>query len=592
MNAEEHARAKTIFFGAIDISDEDRQTFVKAACSGNARLEREVKSLLAHHRNRTLLPKVDSIEQGFAREIRPASTESAAKNAPSAMVGDSNLILSQLWDENRELLRRRWQIFTTILGVVLAYAIIARALQTPAVDSIIFSLASFGVVLICLYFLRSGQYASLWLLRCLEVVITVNVIVLLVVNDLLEMRMLSVEGPVASISFASVWNYAIWTLLILTYGVFIPNTWFRAALLLLPIAAIPYVVDFVAQRMYPVVAEALQETHFRLPLPLPFIAAGIAISAAHNIHGARLATFRARRLAQYELVREIGSGGMGKVYEGRHVMLKRPCAIKVIQPDRSQDLKVLANFEQEARATSRLSHPHTIEIYDFGQTNEGLFFYVMELLPGTNLRDLVEISGPLAPSRAIHFLLQICGALEEAHGLGLIHRDIKPANIFASERGGIQDFAKLLDFGLVRQIDSESKTPTTKGNFTAGTPAYMSPEQILNYRNIDARSDVYSLGAVAYFLLVGHPPFVRENPLDILSAQVRESVTPPISLKPEIGTELNEIILKCLEKSPENRFATASHLRDALSACKMAHRWHQADAAKWWIRHQALSQES
>ncbi len=589
MSAEEHARAKTIFFGAIDISQAARQGFVKEACAGNERLEREVKSLLAHHRNKTLLPKLNPSALRSAQENCDAPAESPLERQASKKFGDSILVLSQLWDENRQLLRRRWQSFTAILGIALGYSIFANAFQSTTSESMISRVSCFVVVLLCWYFLRSRQEASLWQLRCLELVISGTVVVLFAAIGLLELRHLSRQGDTTAIIFATVWDYAIWSMLILTYGVFVPNTWARAAWLLLPVATIPYLIELVAERMFPEVAAALQPTHFRLPLPLPWVAAGIAISAAHVIHGARLSAFRARRLAQYELLHEIGTGGMGKVYEGRHVMLKRPCAIKVIQPDRSTDVNSLQNFEREARATSRLSHPHTIEIYDFGQTNEGLFFYVMELLPGTNLRDLVEVSGPLAPARAVHFLVQICGALEEAHQLGLIHRDIKPANIFASERGGIQDFAKLLDFGLVRQLDSEIDHANAAGNFTAGTPAYMSPEQIVNYRNIDSRSDLYSLGAVAYFLLVGQPPFVRDSYLDVLSAHIREPVLPPISLKPELGLSLNAIILKCLEKSPEDRFASARQLREALSDCEFGHNWHQHDALKWWTQFQELS---
>ncbi len=404
----------------------------------------------------------------------------------------------------------------------------------------------------------------------------------MVVLDLQEMHLLSAAGDASMITSAALWNYILWSMLILTYGIFIPNTWQRAVLLLLPIASIPYAVDFTIQRWYPVVAESLRHDDFGLPLPLPFIAAGIAAGAANVIHGARLAAFRARRLTQYELIREIGAGGMGKVYEAQHVMLKRQCVIKVIQPENSRDPDALIDFEREVQATSKLTHPHTIEIFDFGQTSEGLFFYVMELLPGTNLRDLVAEFGPLPPSRAIYFLSQICGALEESHGLGLVHRDIKPANIFASQRGGIFDFAKLLDFGLVRQTDGEAVPNRRPSCRTAGTPDYMSPEQITDYANIDLRSDIYSLGAVAYFLLVGHPPFPRPTKLEVLLAHMNDAVIPPCSLRPEIGSELSQVVLKCLEKSRENRFGSAFELLAALSACSLSSGWSQEQAAQWW----------
>src|SRR5256885_2896070 len=196
---------------------------------------------------------------------------------------------------------------------------------------------------------------------------------------------------------------------------------------------------------------------------------------------------------------------MGEVYFAEHQLLKRPCAIKLIRPSLSQQARVLARFELEVRATARLSHWNTVEVYDYGRTDDGTFFYVMEYLPGLSLAELVERHGPLPPERVIYLLRQACQALREAHGMGLIHRDIKPANIFAAQRGGLHDVTKLLDFGLAkRKAEAPAMQLSQHGSIT-GSPLYMSPEQASGQR-ADHRSDIYALGAVAYFLLTGYAP--------------------------------------------------------------------------------------
>jgi serine/threonine protein kinase len=223
---------------------------------------------------------------------------------------------------------------------------------------------------------------------------------------------------------------------------------------------------------------------------------------------------------------------MGEVYLAEHQLLKRPCAVKVIRPSAAADPQALARFEREVRTTALLTHPHTVEIYDYGRTEDGTFYYVMEYLPGYSSAELVERYGPLSPARAVYLLWQVCGALAEAHAWPLVHRDLKPANIFVAERGGIYDFAKLLDFGLVSQRPDEDTQLTQEGSVT-GSPLYMSPEQALG-STPDARSDIYSLGAVAYFWLTGQPPFTGDRPMEVLVAHARDPVRPPRELRSEI----------------------------------------------------------
>ncbi|HXY35340.1 MAG TPA: serine/threonine-protein kinase, partial [Planctomycetaceae bacterium] len=225
---------------------------------------------------------------------------------------------------------------------------------------------------------------------------------------------------------------------------------------------------------------------------------------------------RAHRFGHYRLKQLIGRGGMGEVYLAEHTLLKRPCALKRIRPGHDTDPTTLARFEREVRATAELSHPHTVEIYDYGRAGDGTFYYVMELLWGLTLEELVHKHGPLPAARAVYLLRQVCDALEEAHAAGLMHRDIKPGNIYAARRGGEYDFVKLLDFGLVKGVARSDQPALSRAETVVGSPLYMAPEQSLNVQTSDVRADIYSLGAVGYFLLVGHPPFVAENPLEVM----------------------------------------------------------------------------
>ncbi len=378
------------------------------------------------------------------------------------------------------------------------------------------------------------------------------------------------------------WHYFSWTLIIFIYGVFMPNRWQRAAAILLPIAAIPGLVALLVARLEPNVASLLKEDRFGQPLPTTFVAAAVSIYAAYLIHGARLSAFQARRLAQYKLKRLIGSGAMGQVFEAEHLLLKRACAVKLIRPEHCADNAALQRFKQEVRATAKLTHPHTIEIYDYGQTKDGVFFFAMELLPGMNLQSLVDKYGPMDPRRVVHFLSEVCGALAKAHDARLVHRDIKPANIFASQRGGIYDFTKLLDFGVVREVSVDSGLTRT-GERIIGTPSYMSPEQIMVPDKLDGRSDLYGLAAVGYFLLTGCPAVVGDSPLEIMLAQVNGEPIPPIELDDQIPADLSAVIMRALSKDAGDRFENARQMSIELQSCACAGSWTQEEAALWWV---------
>ncbi|HEY1600438.1 MAG TPA: serine/threonine protein kinase, partial [Pirellulales bacterium] len=278
---------------------------------------------------------------------------------------------------------------------------------------------------------------------------------------------------------------------------------------------------------------------------------------------AQRAALVAKRLGQYTLDRKLGEGGMGMVYLAHHAMLQRPTAVKLLNVDKSNE-QTLARFEREVQLTSRLNHPNTIAIYDYGRTPEGVFYYAMEYLDGINLEDLVRQHGPQPEGRVTSILAQVCGSLSEAHAIGLIHRDIKPANVMLTERGGICDFVKVLDFGLVKALEGQPDGSLTAEGVFTGTPLYMSPETIQGSEHVDARTDLYAVGAIGYFLLTGTPLFNGANVLEILHKHVTMAPEPPsLRMRRPVSAQLEALILKCLAKNPKDRPQSAAELGDA-----------------------------
>ena len=377
-----------------------------------------------------------------------------------------------------------------------------------------------------------------------------------------------------------------WLLLIFTYAMFIPNSWRRAALVIGAMALAPDLLVAGMMLAYPEVAAVMTGMAFVQYVLTMVVAAVAAVSGTHLINTLRREAFEARQLGQYRLIERLGGGGMGEVYLAEHRMLKRPCAVKLIRAEQAGDPKVLARFEREVQMTARLSHWNTVEIYDYGRTDDGTFYYVMEYLPGLSLEQLLARNGPLPAERAVHLLRQTCQALREAHAIGLIHRDIKPANIFVAQRGGLYDVVKLLDFGLVKPVTELASPRLTQEGTIAGTPLFMSPEQASGRLNTDARTDIYSLGAVAYTLLTGRPPFDRSTPMEVIVAHVHDEVALPSQYQADLPADLEEVILRCLAKRPEDRFPDADSLERALAECAAADQWTQTQAAQWWHDHE------
>jgi hypothetical protein len=319
----------------------------------------------------------------------------------------------------------------------------------------------------------------------------------------------------------------------------------------------------------------------------------MAIGFSKTIHGLRKAVRDIRKLGQYTLEKKLGEGGMGVVYRASHAMLRRPTAIKLISDRTGRD--ALVRFEREVRRTAMLTHPNTVTVYDYGRTTDGVFYYAMELLEGASLEELVDVDGPQPEERVIHLLEQAAGSLAEAHDAGLIHRDVKPGNILVVDRGGISDLVKVVDFGLVKDVGpttnggAMSQIALTGDNTITGTPLYLAPETLTAPESVDARADLYALGAVGYWLLTGTHVFGGKSILEVCAHHLHSVPEPPSArLKAPVTADLETLLLSCLAKRREDRPASAHVLREQLRACAAAGRWTNAQGAQWWAVHRHL----
>ncbi len=318
------------------------------------------------------------------------------------------------------------------------------------------------------------------------------------------------------------------------------------------------------------------------------IASGLA---SRRIYGLRKQVARSRQLGQYTLREKVGRGGMGVVYKASHALLRRPTAIKLLLPGEIGE-RTLAQFEREAQLTSQLTHPSTIQIFDFGRNEGGVLYYAMEYLEGLTLYELVSLTGPQPPSRTISLLVQVCGSLAEAHAVGLVHRDVKPANIMVCERGRVADVVKVLDFGLAKVRGQPGQTLSGASGMIAGTPAFMSPESIVDPESVDGRSDIYAVGAVAYYLITGQELFGERTDFEVLLDQVSTAPV-PVSVRrgAPIASDLEQLIMSCLSKDPLQRPQNADELSERLLACSAASEWSPAQARAWWETHRGLVQD-
>lgn len=311
-----------------------------------------------------------------------------------------------------------------------------------------------------------------------------------------------------------------------------------------------------------------------------------------RLHKMQRELSRAQDFGSYHLETMLGRGGMGEVWRASHKLLRRDAAVKLVhpglltEPDSPGWRQILRRFELEAAAMATLRSPHTVALYDFGRSDDGSLYYVMELLDGLDAETLVEQYGPQPAGRVISILRQACESLEEAHAAGMVHRDVKPGNMFICRMGKRADFVKLLDFGLVKALYNSAETRLTAQAESLGTPAFMAPEQARGEEDIDARADIYSLGCVAYYLLTGALVFQTSSAISTALAHIEQKPEPP-SQRAElpIPPSLERVVLSCLEKKREDRPQTAPELDALLAACADVPEWTQAEARRWWLLH-------
>jgi serine/threonine protein kinase len=297
------------------------------------------------------------------------------------------------------------------------------------------------------------------------------------------------------------------------------------------------------------------------------------------------------RVGSYRLMEQLGAGGMGEVWLARHQLLARPAAVKIVRESAAglgEDGQALRQrFAREAQVTAELQSPHTVQLFDFGMTETGSFYYVMERLRGMDLQRLVERHGPLPPDRTVFLLKQACRSLSEAHALGLVHRDIKPANLFVCRLGSEYDFLKVLDFGVVSHQSRESIPPITVAGMVLGTPAFLPPELVSGQVSFDERADIYALGCVAFWLLTGRPPFGAGDAVSILMQHSTKTPAAPSTIcEASIPADLDALVLECLSKEPALRPASADRLGDRLEKLSIPTEWSQQRAREWWESHE------
>jgi eukaryotic-like serine/threonine-protein kinase len=380
------------------------------------------------------------------------------------------------------------------------------------------------------------------------------------------------------------------TILILTYSIIAPTSPRRMLVACLVAASMDPLAFLLGHLSGLPVPSALQVGILAWP---NYACAAIAMLPSHVLQRIGRRLHEAQKLGSYALVERLGEGGMGEVWRAEHRLLARHAAVKLVRPevlgvhDEKEATIALRRFEREAQATAALRSPHTIQIFDFGVTDQGTFYYVMELLTGRDLESLVREFGPVPANRVVHLLRQVCHSLAEAHERGLVHRDIKPANVYVCRMGLEYDFVKVLDFGLVKMHErGRAETLMTLDQRTTGTPAYMAPETILGDSDVDRRADVYALGCVAYYLLTGQLVFEADTSMKVLMQHVHAQPVPP-SQRSElpIPRELDDLVLACLQKDPDRRPQNAWELFQMACGCRTCDGWTQDHAKSWWTTH-------
>lgn len=495
------------------------------------------------------------------------------------MLGPVGPSLTERSEDERAFLQRRVALFglvgTTLVALTLGLSIAQSASEPGPVFALAHALHALGLVgPLAAWLLARGRPRSVRFVQTVEAAGTMSCALCF---HAMTMRFPAVSRPDLVSALAT-------TQIVVTRAIIIPSTALRTAILSTLMALPIFAVAYVTYESFQAGTFGVKRGWLDLEITALIWASLATVTAtltSRVIYGLRRKVRHAQELGQYTLLQKLGEGGMGQVFRARHAMLRRPTAVKLLHSTSPEDL---ARFEREVQLTAQLTHPNTVTVFDYGRTPDGVFYYAMELLDGADLQKLVDHFGPMPPRRVIHVLAQVAAALAEAHAVGLIHRDIKPANVILCTRGTTCDVAKVVDFGLVKNLGPAAGDGVISApDLTVGTPLYMAPETLSSPLEADTRTDLYSLGAVGYFLLTGSPVFVGASIADILAAHLRAKPIPPSTrLGRPVPRDLEEVILACLAKSPADRPPGALPLRDRLLACADAGGWTEAEARAWW----------
>lgn len=574
--ADEHLM--TVFSAALGYGTaEEREAYLDRVCASNLRLRERVEALIrAHARGGNFLGG------------SPDDPMMTATFAPASDVGRPSSSGRAFDEELRRLLRSRLVLVHLLaLAWTLLLAVLSRLIPTGEQEPLVqldegywwgLLAARLAEELVGTLVLWRRPGMSRWSLRLWELIFfgshaaTGGLDRFMALAAPLEGALRNV--PAMAVGFSGLTSLQGSVMLILAYGVLIPTTRRRSLAVVAALTAVPFMAIPVATAANP----ALRWGHVFVLLiqcALVLVApAAIAVFVASRTSALQRRAFeaerRAERIGQYTLKRKLGEGGMGEVWLAEHALLKRPCAMKFIRPELAANPATAARFVREVQAVTGLSHVNTVRVYDYGRADEGSFYFVMEYLDGPTLEELVREGGPLSLGRTVYLLRQVCGALAEAHAAGLVHRDLKPGNVIVATLGGQRDVAKLLDFGLVHDLSAVAGERLTQTGMVLGTPAYMSPEQAAGESTVDARGDVYSLGAVAFFALTGRPPFEGNTMGQVLSAHRTEPPPPLTALRPDMPPDLAAVVARCLAKDPRDRFQSAGELDHAFGQCSCA----------------------
>jgi eukaryotic-like serine/threonine-protein kinase len=613
MNPERWRQTEQLFDAASYIPPAERDQWLRNACGDDDQLRADVEYLLDQETRadkdgfltqpEVANPRISATAEWPQKNRQGSAQGSDVHRQPSMGPDDESggfspkAGIARSWgsgtaDEARSVIQARLRelplIYVLVFGVMLFLRPVVLGLSQSSI-TVPFSFVAAGLV--GLTVLLSVRRFSLAQLRWIELGMTGAIASLLVLHEVRTLIGRTLLEDHMFVQFIMKNVVLLTSVLMLTNGIYVPKSWRRAAIVAGLLATLPLASLLGAYLLHPEAVRWVGELRSDGRIPLAvfgldavflFTLAGISAFAAHTISRLRLEVVEARQFGQYRLGRLIGSGGMGDVYLAEHQLLKRSCAVKLIRPGVINNAGTIERFEREVRINAKLSHPNTVEIFDYGRTEDGTYYYVMEYLPGMSLTELVERHGPLPPERAVYLLRQVALALQEAHEAGLIHRDIKPSNIFAARRGGMDDVAKLLDFGLVKPAVRNASPHSSDVGQILGTPHYMSPEQATGSPMLDASSDIYSLGAVAYFLLTGHPPFEERTAIEAIIAHARDPVVPPSQRRAGLPADLESIVLRCLAKDASERFPDAQSLELALGNCDCAAAWDKVRARQWW----------